>query len=201
MALKDTDDLLPVLTRPQLSTLAGNDGLILAWIILIGMVAALIYAGLAVWRGLGGNPLPAWPPSFTIAIPIIAVIGLGVAGYLAYVELSHVNAVCGPVGDCNAVQNSPYSKLLGIPLGIVGLAGYGLILLAWWWWRQPNAPYQAQMPVVIFCAALFSVLFSIYLTSVEIFVINAVCIWCITSAVLVTLVLLISTGPMLEEFA
>lgn len=190
--------MLPILTRPAL---AGNDGLILAWIILIGMVLALIYTGLAVWRGLGGDPLPTWPPTLTLAIPILAVIGLAVAGYLAYVELARVNAVCGPVGDCNAVQNSPFSKLLGIPLGIVGLAGYGLILIAWWWSRQPNAPYQQQMSVVIFCAALFSVIFAIYLTSVEIFVINAVCIWCLTSAVLVTLILLASTSPMLEEFS
>ena len=52
--------------------------------------------------------------------------------YLSYVETQMVEAVCGPVGDCNTVQSSPYSRLFGVlPMGVVGAVGYVAILAAW----------------------------------------------------------------------
>lgn len=188
-----------MLTRLYLST-AESDGLLLAGVILAGMLIALAYTGLTVWRGFQDEPpAPVNPTRWqTYAIPALAVIGLGIAGYLAFVEATQTELVCGPVGDCNSVQNSRYARLFGIPLGYVGLAGYAVILGAWVWTRQRRWTWAGQMPLVVFCAALFSVLFSLYLTYLEIFVIRAVCIWCLTSAVIVTLILLLSTGPMLQ---
>ena len=67
-----------------------------------------------------------------------AFIGLAVAGYLTYVETQAVAAVCGPVGDCNAVQTSSYSKLFGlIPVGLIGMAGYVAILFTSYLVRGP----------------------------------------------------------------
>jgi uncharacterized membrane protein len=172
-------------------------GFLLAGLILVGMIAVLGYAGAALWRGFNRpGPAPGLPPVH-YAIPFLAIAGLGVAGYLSSVEVGGVPAVCGPIGDCNAVQNSPYTRLLGIPLGMVGLAGYAVILGAWLW-QQQAASASGRSSLVIFCAALFSVLFSIYLTCLELFVIRAVCIWCLTSAVLVTLILLFSIRPLLQ---
>jgi uncharacterized membrane protein len=55
-----------------------------------------------------------WP------IPVLCLIGLGLAGYLTYVETTQVQAVCGPVGDCNTVQQSEYARLFGVlPIGII----------------------------------------------------------------------------------
>lgn len=178
-------------------TESQSNGLILASTTLVGMVIALGYTGAALWRGFGGwARLPNLPP-LRFAIPALAIAGLGIAGYLAYVEVGAVSAVCGPVGDCNAVQNSPYARLFGIPLGVVGLAGYIAILGAWLC-QQRTEFFADQIPLIIFCTALFSVLFSIYLTYLEIFVIRAVCIWCLTSAVIVTLILLFSVRPLLQ---
>ena len=65
-------------------------------------------------------------------IPILCLIGFGVAGYLAYVETTQVEAVCGPVGDCNTVQQSEYARLFGIlPIGVLGLFGYVAIFISW----------------------------------------------------------------------
>ncbi len=177
-----------------------SNGFILAWIILIGLGISLIYTGFRVWRGYqaGGAPSRWAFPQLRFAIPILALAGLGIAGYLTYIEVSATQAFCGPVGDCNAVQNSPYSRLFGIPLGIVGLAGYGLILGGWLWGQRRSLPLAEQMPLIVFCAALFSVLYSMYLTYLELFVINAVCIWCLSSAVLTGLILVASVQPMLE---
>ncbi len=175
-----------------------SDGLILAGAILAGMLIGLAYTGAVVWRGFRGGPPHRTPTRWQYAVPMLALVGLAVAGYLTFVETTQIQAVCGPIGDCNTVQNSPYAKIFGLPLGIVGLAGYAAILAAWLWGRRPAWPLADQMPLVVFCAALFSVLFSIYLTYLEISVIRATCIWCLTSAIVVTLILLLSTGPMLQ---
>jgi len=178
---------------------AQDEGIWLAWIILIAMIIALGYTGVQVWRGFHGVASPRIDDRFRYAIPVLALIGLGVAAYLAYVESASVEAVCGPIGNCNTVQSSPYARVFGIPISTIGLAGYGLILVTWLWGQRPDLPLADQMPLIVFCAALFSVLFSIYLTYLEIFVIRAVCIWCLISATVVTLILLVSAGPMLVE--
>ena len=138
---------------------------------------------------------PALPAGASVAIPILSVIGLGVAIYLTFIETTNAKAVCGPVGDCNAVQASPFAKLFGVvPVGLLGAVGYIGILAAWFLGRRGRGRLAQLMPVVIFGMALFGVLFSIYLTYIELFVIHAVCIWCLTSAVIMALVLVLVGG-------
>jgi uncharacterized membrane protein len=136
-----------------------------------------------------------------IAIPVLSVIGLGVAAYLTYVETQSVQAICGPVGDCNAVQNSPYAKLWGIlPIGLLGAAGYIAILAAWFVGRRQWGWLSKYAPVALFGMALFGAVFSIYLTYLELFVIHAVCVWCVSSAIIITLQLLFSLNSALQAF-
>jgi uncharacterized membrane protein/thiol-disulfide isomerase/thioredoxin len=125
-----------------------------------------------------------WP------VPAIAVIGLGIAGYMGYVESAQVMAVCGPVGDCNTVQQSEYAKLFGVPLGILGIGGYVLILCAWLLARLASARLAALSTLALFGMALGGTLFSLYLTFLEPFVIGATCAWCLGSALCMTLLLL-----------
>jgi uncharacterized membrane protein len=176
-----------------------SDGYALAIAIMIGMVAALVYSGVVVARGLQGAYLPVDPDWQTLAIPLLALVGLGVAGYLAYVETRAVPAVCGPVGDCNAVQSSSYARLGGVlPVGVLGAVGYAAILAAWLWGRFRSDGLAEYAPLALFGMALFGTLFSLYLTYLEPFVIHAVCAWCLTSAVIVTLLTLLSINPLLR---
>jgi uncharacterized membrane protein len=116
------------------------------------------------------------------------------------VETQAIPAVCGPVGDCNAVQSSPYARLFGIlPVGLLGVAGYLGILAAWLYPRIWHNQYAVYMPIAVFGMTFFGVLFSLYLTILEPFVIKAVCAWCITSAVIMTLLLLLSLKPALQS--
>jgi uncharacterized membrane protein len=168
-------------------------GFTLALLIMAAMVASLVYAGIAV---LGGRRRPRQNAGARMSwlIPSLAVAGLAVAGYLSYVETQMVAAVCGPVGDCNAVQSSPYARLFGvIPVAIAGAAGYVGILAAWLWERRCNPGSLATL--VTFGIALCGVVFSLYLTYLEPFVIQAVCAWCLTSSVVITLIMLVSAGP------
>jgi uncharacterized membrane protein len=173
-----------------------SNGFNLAIVIMIGMVGALVYSGVDFLRG-ANDPVPELQSSWRdIATPILALVGLGVAAYLAYVETQAVEAICGPVGDCNAVQTSPYAYLFGmLPIGVLGVIGYLAILEVWLYARLRSDRLARMAPILIFGMALFGVLFSLYLTYLEPFVIRAVCIWCLTSAVIMTLLLLVSLKP------
>jgi uncharacterized membrane protein len=175
-----------------------NTGFGLAWAIMALLVLALVYAIVAAVFATAGRDIPTLPEGSRILIPVLSVLGLGVAFYLTYVETKNVSAVCGPVGDCNAVQSSPFAKLFGfLPVGLLGLLGYVGIIVAWFVARSESA-YGRIAALLMFGMALFGVLFTIYLTYLELFVIHAVCIWCLSSAVLMALILMLSVGPTLE---
>ncbi len=82
----------------------------LAIIVLLGMVL-MVGRSSIIFPRLTPIPTPAWRDW---AFPFLALVGFGVAAYLAYVEISQVAAVCGPVGDCNTVQQSAYARLFGV---------------------------------------------------------------------------------------
>ncbi len=166
---------------------AGNS---LALVVLVGMVVGLVVV-LRPYMQRRGRPAPI-PAQSGWLIPVLALAGLGVAAYLAYIETSLTPAVCGPVGDCNAVQQSEYARLFGIPIAFYGLAGYVAILALWLTQRLARIPLVRLAPTGIFAIAVVGILFSIYLTFLEPFVIGATCIWCLTSALLMTGILLFS---------
>jgi uncharacterized membrane protein len=166
----------------------------LAWIVMVSMLISLGYTTLrlikkdADWRK--SSPIRSWIQ------PLLALLGLAIGVYLTTVALTHNEIMCGPIGDCMSVQASPYSKLFGIPISLLGVVFYLGIVLLWMIqrfyigvWRQPS-----MLGLLIF--SVFGVMFSVYLTSLELFVIHAVCIWCLTSAVLATLIMLTVTAKL-----
>lgn len=177
----------------------ANEGFGLAWAVMALLALALLYAIVAAVLATVGQGYPALPAGAQLAVPILSVLGLGVALYLTFIETTNTAAVCGPVGDCNAVQASPFAKLFGfLPVGLLGAVGYIGILVAWFLGRRSAGALGRIAPLLVFGMALFGVLFTIYLTYLELFVIKAVCIWCLTSAVLMALVLALSVGPALD---
>jgi uncharacterized membrane protein len=138
----------------------------------------------------------------SIAIPLVAALGVAVAGYLTYIETTGASAVCGPVGDCNAVQQSEHAVLFGIlPVGLLGLLGYLVIIAAWLVAGSARSRAAEWAAVALVATALVGTVFSIYLTFLEPFVIGATCAWCLTSAVLITLLLWLSAGAGIEAWA
>jgi uncharacterized membrane protein/glutaredoxin len=126
----------------------------------------------------------------SIAIPILSLIGLGVSVYLFYINLSGSDAFCGPLGDCNAVQTSEYAKLFGlIPVGLIGVLGFAAILITWIVGKFSESDRAASAARTLVWLAVGGVLFSIYLTFLEPFVIGATCSWCLVSAMLITALL------------
>ncbi len=166
---------------------AGNT---LSVIVLLGMVAALVVLGINFEK---------YPVSMRIIqyhwlIPVLAVIGLGAAGYLSYVEVSQTEAVCGPVGHCNTVQQSQYATLFGfLPVGVLGAIGYVMIFLAWIFQKYGPQSWNMQITTALWGLTLFGTFFSVYLTFLEPFVIGASCLWCLSSAIIITIQLWLST--------
>ncbi|MFO7893183.1 MAG: vitamin K epoxide reductase family protein [Longimicrobiales bacterium] len=163
---------------------AGNA---IAVVVLIGMALVLV---LAVRTLVRPRRLPAEWPAW--AIPVLATAGAGIAAYLAFVEVTGSEAVCGPVGDCNRVQLSPYASIAGVSVGVLGLAGY-LLLGGLWVAGRAGWLDRGRTALAVWGMAVVGVAFSIYLTFLEPFVIGATCMWCINSAIIMTLILVAAT--------
>ncbi len=137
----------------------------------------------------GGQPgsagsLPGW------LIPVVSAAGLAVAVYLAVVEVGQEQAVCGLVGDCNLVQQSRYATLFGVlPVGVLGVVGFAAMLAVWAAARFGGERLADPANLLLLGMALFGTGFSIYLTFLEPFVIGATCAWCLTSALIMLLLL------------
>jgi uncharacterized membrane protein len=121
-----------------------------------------------------------------LAALVLAVIGLGVASYLTYVHYEDIRPVCGLGGDCVKVQTSEWSKLAGIPVAVLGLVGYAVILVS-------LLIRGEQALIAGALTALVGFGFSAYLTYREVFTIEAICQWCVASAIIMTLLAIITT--------
>ena len=187
--LRADGSILDEMKQRFLRDVTGNT---LATIVLLGMVVSLV---LVTYNFVMGDPEQAkpWP---RWVIPILAMLGMGVAIYMSFVETTKIAAFCGPIGDCNSVQKSQYAVIFGVlPVGVLGLIGYLAILAAWITQLFSSERWRNLLSVAIWGMAVFGVLFSIYLTFLEPFVIGATCIWCISSAIIITLLLWASTPP------
>ena len=120
-----------------------------------------------------------------IAIGVLCLIGIGIGTYLTYVHYAGIKVVCLSSGGCETVQSSVYSKLDGVPVAVLGLAGYIGILFTLF--IRGDLGRAAG-----FGLALVGFLFSMYLTYRELFTIHAICQWCVASATLMTLLTLLT---------
>jgi len=118
-------------------------------------------------------------------IALVALLGLGIAAYLTYVHYAGLHPLCLASGGCEKVQSSRYAKLGGIPVATLGLVGYAGIL------ASLAVPGEAGL-VAGALTALVGFGFSAYLTYLEVFRIHAICQWCVASAVLMTVLALLT---------
>ncbi len=125
------------------------------------------------------------------ALLALAAAGTGVAAYLSWVALDADRAVaCGPLGDCHTVQSSQYSEVAGVPVALLGLGMYAALLVLIGVRRFVSPPPSLAVVWTV-ALALSGTLYSAYLTYLELFVIEAICAWCVVSAAIVTAMLLL----------
>jgi uncharacterized membrane protein len=145
---------------------------------------------------LGSSYLAVAVPALLLAL---SLAGLGISSYLSYTHWANATIACGGVGSCESVNHSKYATLAGVPVAFLGALSYvGLAAsaLVWLWWRPAGLPW----PVMAYWGlALIGTLFSAYLTYVELFVLEAICIYCVASAGVLLASLIVSTAWVVRQ--
>ena len=130
--------------------------------------------------------------SLRVGATIVALAGLVVAGYLTWVHFDDAALVCIAGDGCETVQESEYAEIAGIPVAVLGFVAYGIVLglIAW---DAPAARLGAAMLAVV------GLLFSLYLLALQLFVIDAVCVWCLANDVVIAPLLAVLTALRLRS--
>jgi len=115
-------------------------------------------------------------PRLALVAALVAAVGVAVAAYLSYEKLSGVVGPCLVGSGCDVVSSSPYSSVLGIPVALFGLAWSSMALVASLaWWRSTD-----RRPLyLLYAGGLVGLVFELYLVYLQLFVIRAVCSWCV----------------------
>ena len=118
----------------------------------------------------------------TKAIAGLALLGLAISIYLTYVHYAGIEPVCSSISNCERVQTSEYADLAGIPVAVLGIAGYAAILV--------SLRMRADVTALL---SYLAVAFSAYLTWAELFKIDAICQWCVASAIITLVIAVLAT--------
>jgi uncharacterized membrane protein len=141
---------------------------------------------------IGGN--------VTLAILLLAIAGAIDSAYLAWLKLSGSVAACSNIGDCEAVNNSRYAEIAGIPIALLGLGGY-LAILALTLLEVRLPAWKIGLRLAFFGFTLAGTLYSIYLTYVEVAILGAICPFCVVSAVVMLALFILAIQRLREVMA
>jgi uncharacterized membrane protein len=125
------------------------------------------------------------------ATAAVAALGLGIAAYLTVVRYTGAAPACAIAHGCEVVQHSEYATLAGVPVALLGLLGYAAILLSLLWDGERARSITALL-------ALTGAGFSAWLTYVEVARLDAICSWCVASAVCMALLAGLATARVLS---
>jgi len=163
--------------------------------VIAGIMLALtvVGAGGSIWgirRGFDGGER-----ILRITAAILSLVGIGIAGYVVVtVEIMNQIPQCvGGGGGCAAVEHSTYSRIAGVHVSIFGLIGYALLLVT-------SLLNGDRARVCAFFLALLGFGFSLYLTYLELWEILAICQWCVSSAITMTMIFVVNTSRLIVFF-
>ncbi len=132
------------------------------------------------------------PALARMAIAVLALVGLLIAAYLTLYKMGYLGAIQCSIGGCEKVQASRFAYFMGLPVAAWGIGAYAAILALALAGVQPRFARSRGVALALFGLSAVGVVFSAYLTYLEAFVILAWCQWCVVSAILITLIFLLS---------
>jgi uncharacterized membrane protein len=128
---------------------------------------------------------------YRMGAALMSLLGLFVSAYLYLYKIGRVGTLACGTGGCETVQQSSWSRFLGVEVSLIGLIGYAVLFVIALISLQAASP-RAWAPRALVWLAAGGVLFTAYLTSLELFVIHAICRWCVGSAVIIVSVLVLA---------
>lgn len=128
----------------------------------------------------------------------LTIIGLLVSIYMTIFKITSNAKMCIGSKDCSVVNASIYSEVNGIPVAVIGVAGYLALLAVQWLERKPGF-FQENGSMIFFALSVTGFLFTLYLIYVEIVLIKAYCPFCITSQVTMTLIFILSVIRLIKQ--
>ncbi|CAG0929585.1 Vitamin K epoxide reductase [Thermoflexales bacterium] len=187
--------IIPLYFSTGKNRLGLGFGAVLACIVsglLLGLPLAILVAGVFLWL-LFRQSEPVLPEvqarKRQLVITVLAVMGIFVAGYLTWSHYSNEPVYCGGSNSCELVNSSRFAYLGPIPVALIGVTGYFIILgLS----LIPQKEERQWPMLLIFGGALIGVMLQWYLFGIEVFVLRAICYWCVTSQAVITLIFLLS---------
>lgn len=129
-------------------------------------------------------------------LALLAVVGICIALYLTLYKIGVIGVLSCSVGSCETVNSSKWSVLLGLPIAAWGLGAYVALLLLAMIGSGEEREESVPIARMILALAAWSVLFSAWLTYLELFVIHAICIWCLSSAALWVVILALGVADL-----
>ncbi len=129
----------------------------------------------------------------------LAALGIMVSIYMTIFKLTSNNAMCLGSGDCSTVNASPYSSVYGVPVAFVGVLGYVSILAILLMQDRGGKFFRNNGLLVLFGLATTGFFFTVYLIYLEIFVIKALCPFCITSQITMSILFIITIIRLVQQ--
>lgn len=127
---------------------------------------------------------------YRMAAALLSLAGFFVSLYLYLYKIGRIGTLACGTGGCETVQTSPFSRFLGLEVALYGVIGYlVLLVLSMDMLRRPVAGISSRLLPILSGVGLA---FTIYLTYLELFVIKAICRWCVGSAVIITLIFIVA---------
>jgi uncharacterized membrane protein len=131
-------------------------------------------------------------------VAALALAGIFISLYLTLYKLGVIGELSCTIGSCETVNTSKWSRFLGLPVAAWGLLFYLDVFAVALIGTFPRFENERVISIVLVAETAIGVLFSAWLTYLELAVIHAICIWCVTSAVIVTVILLVSIADLRE---
>ena len=130
--------------------------------------------------------------NYRMGAAVLSLVGVFLSAYLYLYKIGRIGALACGTGGCETVQTSEWSRFLGVEVALIGMVGYALLFAVGLLALQPGGS-QARWPVVLLAVlAGGGVLFTAYLTYLELFVIHAICRWCVGSAAIIVSILVLA---------
>jgi uncharacterized membrane protein len=126
-----------------------------------------------------------------LASIILAFLGAAVSSYLLVLKYTQAVVMCAGSHGCITVSNSPYSMIYGVPVALIGFTGY-IVIAVQLLLENKMAILKEQGPLFVFGETLIGFIFSAYLTWIELYVIHAICPFCVASAIIMTLLFILA---------